>query len=310
MSAGRSRTPSAIPGLMPHEATTWNKRHSPLSGTRTGTRTFGPLFPMYEDRIILCRRSFARFSSHRQNVVVSTPAIRCSPHRQALPSGNPGPQAEPITSALGACAAAVPSLVDLSHWEVPGTCGIRPDPTSVRPCPLLKVWTLSTRPNRPSRALQIRTAPPVVLRSAPFASYPDAVETRLLDQVVGTDYGQFDLVWTQDGGFDGDFDRVFAGQVNGLVGAAYLTGLKSTLARRSAGSPVRIVLMDGPAMNDPSWEDVVEVSFVLPEGHEMQWSTWAGANRGTGRSSTGHLPVAGQRHGKRPGTRDVRRPPG
>ena len=40
----------------------------------------------------------------------------------------------------------------------------------------------------------------------------------LLDQVVGTDYGQFDLVWTQDGGFDGDFDRVFAGQVNGLVG--------------------------------------------------------------------------------------------
>lgn len=26
----------------------------------------------------------------------------------------------------------------------------------------------------------------------------------------------------------------------------------------------------------PPWEDVVEVSFVLPEGLEMRWSAWAG----------------------------------
>jgi len=117
--------------------------------------------------------------------------------------------------------------------------------------------------------------------SAPSAPYPDAVEKLLFDQVVETDYGQFDLVWSRDGGFDGDFDRVFAGQNNGLVGAADPDGVYINLARRSGGSPVRIVLMDEPAMDDPSWEDVVEVSFALPEGHEMQWSTWAGANRGT-----------------------------
>jgi hypothetical protein len=107
------------------------------------------------------------------------------------------------------------------------------------------------------------------------------VEKLLLDQVVRTDYGQFDLVWTQDGGFDGDFDRVFAGQVNGLVGAADPDGVYINLGRQSGGPPVRIVLMDEPAMDDPSWEDVVEVSFVLPKGHEMQRSSWAGANRGT-----------------------------
>lgn len=41
--------------------------------------------------------------------------------------------------------------------------------------------------------------------------------TVLLDQVIYTDYGQFDLVWDDSSGFDGDFDRVFHGQVNGLA---------------------------------------------------------------------------------------------
>jgi len=42
--------------------------------------------------------------------------------------------------------------------------------------------------------------------------YCDAVERVLLDQIIETDYGQFDLVWSQSGGFDGNFDRFFAGQ--------------------------------------------------------------------------------------------------
>jgi hypothetical protein len=110
--------------------------------------------------------------------------------------------------------------------------------------------------------------------------YPDAVERVLFDQVVETDYGQFDLVWTEEGGSDGDFDRFFAAQVNGLAGAADPRCVCVNLARRSGGSPVRIVLMDEPGVDDPSWEDVVEVSFVLPEGHEMGWSTWAGLHGG------------------------------
>lgn len=102
-----------------------------------------------------------------------------------------------------------------------------------------------------------------------------------MDQVIDTDYGQFDLVWTENGGFDGDFDRFFAGQVNGLAGASDPDGVYINLARRSGGSPVRIVLIGAPpAGNDATWEDIVEVSFVLPEGHEMRWKSWAGENGG------------------------------
>lgn len=103
----------------------------------------------------------------------------------------------------------------------------------------------------------------------------------LLDQTVYTDYGQFDLSWNEDGVSDGDFDRSFQGQINGLVGAANPNGVYVNLARRSGGSPVRIVLLDGPPQtNDGSWEDVVEVSLALPQGHQMAWSTWAGENWG------------------------------
>lgn len=111
--------------------------------------------------------------------------------------------------------------------------------------------------------------------------YAEAVERVLLDQVIQTDYGQFDLVWGEDGFFDGDFDRSYEGQINGLVGAANPQGVHVNLARRSGGSPVRIVLLDAPpGSDDGQWEDVVEVSLTLPEGHEMVWSTWAGENTG------------------------------
>lgn len=111
--------------------------------------------------------------------------------------------------------------------------------------------------------------------------YPEAVERVLLNQVIQTDYGQFDLSWNEDGLFDGDFDRSFKGQINGLVGAANPNGVHVNLARRSGGSPVRIVLLDTPPeTDDRSWEDIVEVSFALPEGHQMSWSTWFGENWG------------------------------
>lgn len=103
----------------------------------------------------------------------------------------------------------------------------------------------------------------------------------LLDHVVLTDYGQFDLIWADSGGFDGYWERFFAGQVNGLVGASDARGVYVNLARRSGGSPVRIVLLDAaPADEDASWEDVVEVSFTLPEGREMRWCSWAGGTYG------------------------------
>lgn len=101
------------------------------------------------------------------------------------------------------------------------------------------------------------------------------MERVLMDQVVETDYGQFDLVWADDYGFDGDFDRFFAGQLNGLVGASSGEGLYMNLARRSGGSPVRIVLLDDSPALDESWEDVVEVSVSVPAGSDPSWTAWA-----------------------------------
>ena len=103
------------------------------------------------------------------------------------------------------------------------------------------------------------------------------MEQVLLDQMIETDYGQFDLSWGEEGTFDGDFDRFYRGQINGLVGAANWQGVHVNLARRSGGSPVRIVLLDSPPGNiDWQWEDVVEVSIALPNRHEMVWSDWWG----------------------------------
>jgi hypothetical protein len=111
--------------------------------------------------------------------------------------------------------------------------------------------------------------------------YAVAVERVLLDQVIETDYGQLNLAWGEDGTFDGDFDRFYGGQVNGLVGAANWQGVHVNLARRSGGSPVRIVLFDAaPGIDNGQWEDIVEVSITLPEGHEMAWSAWAGFGSG------------------------------
>jgi hypothetical protein len=96
----------------------------------------------------------------------------------------------------------------------------------------------------------------------------------LLDEVVETDYGQFDLVYGDGIGFDGEADRFFAGQVNGLVEAADPGGVYLVIARRSGGSQVRIVLLDGPPADDPSWEDVVEVSTSVPPSGVVSWMSW------------------------------------
>ncbi len=103
----------------------------------------------------------------------------------------------------------------------------------------------------------------------------------LLDDVVHTDYGQFDLAWTEDGGFDGDADKFFRGQVNGLVGAADPGGVYLNLARRSGGSRVRITRRDSaPPLPPVEYDDVVEVSVRIPSDSDVRWMTWAGETGG------------------------------
>ena len=108
------------------------------------------------------------------------------------------------------------------------------------------------------------------------------MERVLLDEVIDTDYGQFDLMWSPAAGFDGDVDRFFRGQSNGLVGAADPDGVYLVLARRSGGSQVRLVLLDAePALPSPHYEDVVEVSTTVPEGADAGWMSWAGETGGS-----------------------------
>jgi hypothetical protein len=106
------------------------------------------------------------------------------------------------------------------------------------------------------------------------------VERVLLDQVIQTDYGQFDLGWADEFGFDGDFARVFAGQVNGLAGAAHPDGVYLNLARRSGGSALRIVLADSEPKVDETYQDVVEVSISIPSDAEVRWMSWAAGSYG------------------------------
>jgi hypothetical protein len=104
----------------------------------------------------------------------------------------------------------------------------------------------------------------------------------LLNQVVHTDYGQFDIVWADDIGFDGSWDRFFDGQVNGLVGAASGSGVYLNLARRSGGSRVRLTVHESePPVLPETYEDVVEVPVQLPHDAEVRWSSWAGESSGS-----------------------------
>ena len=114
------------------------------------------------------------------------------------------------------------------------------------------------------------------------------MDTVLLDEVVYTDYGQFDLAWTEEGGFDGNADRYFGGQVNGLVGAADPGCVYLNLARRSGGSHIRITLLDSaPPLPPVQYDDVVEVSVRIPSDAAARWMTWAGE---TGGPLTGFAP--------------------
>lgn len=102
----------------------------------------------------------------------------------------------------------------------------------------------------------------------------------LVDEVVKTDYGQLDLWFSDDAEDDGDIQSTFAGQDNGIAGAAVHGRIYLILGRRSGGSPVRIEAHDGVVPCDAEWEDVVEVSTVVDEPGNCGWTSWASESGG------------------------------
>lgn len=111
------------------------------------------------------------------------------------------------------------------------------------------------------------------------------MERVLLDRVLTTDYGQFELLWDPVA-VEEDLDLCFGGQANGLVGAAVPGRVYVNIASRlPEPAHVRIVALDGPpAAPGPEWEDVVEVSTEVPrlpaDEAAPHWTSWGYADSG------------------------------
>lgn len=89
------------------------------------------------------------------------------------------------------------------------------------------------------------------------------METELFQGVIDTQYGLFEIQWAGDG-FTGEWETIFRGQVNGLVGAAKEGTIYISIARNSGVFTIRIVLLDRPPHAPAEdWEDVVEVSAAI-----------------------------------------------
>jgi hypothetical protein len=115
----------------------------------------------------------------------------------------------------------------------------------------------------------------------PQPHYGRLVEQTLFDGLVETDYGQLDLVWSDEGSFDGDWERSFAGHTNGLVGSANPDGVYVNLSSRFGGCRVCVVLQESQPPTPPIlWEDVVEVSIAIPEGSQARWESWGAESSG------------------------------
>lgn len=74
-------------------------------------------------------------------------------------------------------------------------------------------------------------------------------------------------------GFDGDVDRFFRGQVNGLVGAGDRDGVYVSLARRSGGSRVRVVLLDAEPARGWTWGTSAGIAMVWVR-QDVRHSGW------------------------------------
>lgn len=99
----------------------------------------------------------------------------------------------------------------------------------------------------------------------------------LLNEVVQSPYGQFDLLLGEGQPFDGDFAR-YEGAATSFVGVARGGAIYLNL-RHWSPSSIRMVLHDEqPALEIDGWDEIVELSATTPGGAE--WELWAGERGG------------------------------
>lgn len=104
--------------------------------------------------------------------------------------------------------------------------------------------------------------------------------TTLVETVASTSYGQMELRWSPDGCLMDDLESLFAGQANGLVGAAHPGGVYFHLARYGCGSLLRMEHHASAPLLEAAAQDVVEVSTTLPDHGEPRWEAWGGMGYG------------------------------
>ncbi len=93
----------------------------------------------------------------------------------------------------------------------------------------------------------------------------------IFDALMPVSYGQFYV--SSDDDFP-DLPAAFAGQENGLCGAAVAGGLFLITATHTGRVPLRIELLDSePAEAESAWEEVVEAGFV-PDGDGVWLQSW------------------------------------
>jgi hypothetical protein len=96
----------------------------------------------------------------------------------------------------------------------------------------------------------------------------------LLDEVIYTDYEQFDLAWAKGVGFDGDLDRFFGGRTTGSLEPLIQAGSTSTLPAAPAGH------LYGSTSSTPRQASVIHLGRTLSRcpSPSRKLTTCAGAH--------------------------------
>ncbi|OHV32832.1 MULTISPECIES: hypothetical protein [Pseudofrankia] len=95
----------------------------------------------------------------------------------------------------------------------------------------------------------------------------------LFDGEIFVHYGQF-YVESFESGWEGDLSAAFAGQRNGLCGAAFDGFLFLITGLHTGDVGLKVELREEAPLDEPAWEEAVEVSFrpVSPRVLLVQWA--------------------------------------